>query len=215
MKESGLQGVGVTTSLNHKLRPWIVASPWLDGQRRATNAATLYWTLQSLNHEIATFFLNQSVYWTFWQIKKRKEMKYEFAYMSFKLYRFWYIWDFGSIYWLKKKVGKNEADFFSKHINNHFNHRYGPALPKQFSLKIYFCSNNTKQLSRGHLQRLFADDLQEKALGSTGSDGVWISSTGQANPSKQYYYYHNIQLQVCAVDTFIPFKEDKLHTLTI
>lgn len=44
--------------------------------------------------------------------------------------------------------------FFSKHINNHFNHRYGPALPKQFSLKIYFCSNNTKQLSRGHLQRL-------------------------------------------------------------
>lgn len=39
-------------------------------------------------------------------------MKYEFAYMSFKLYLFWYIWDFGSIYWLKKKVGKNEADFF-------------------------------------------------------------------------------------------------------
>lgn len=105
--------------------------------------------------------------------------------------------------------------FFPKHINNHFNHRYGPALPKQFSLKVYFCSNNTKQLSRGHLQRLFADDLQEKPLGSTGSDGVWISSTGQANPSKQYYYYHNIQLQVCAVDTFIPFKEDKLHTLTI
>lgn len=58
--------------------------------------------------------------------------------------------------------------FFSKHINNHFNHRYGPALPKQFSLKIYFCLNNTKQLSKGHLRITFnstSKDLQEKPLG--------------------------------------------------